>query len=189
MTRMVKGLLDIDRLEQGSAVINKRRTALPAVVDEMMELVGPTASEADQELTCELVEPLPDVQIDPDMITRVVVNLIENAIKHTPEEGSCFAARAASRTRQFISASAIPGPASRENHQKEIFDKYYRISHADAPNGVGLGLAFCRLAVEAHGGKIWVENLARRRRVLHLHAAARTHRAASATAAPATAQA
>jgi two-component system sensor histidine kinase KdpD len=51
------------------------------------------------------------------------------------------------------------GPGIPVNHQKEIFDKYYRIKHADAPNGVGLGLAFCRLAVEAHGGKIWVDNL------------------------------
>jgi K+-sensing histidine kinase KdpD len=42
---------------------------------------------------------------------------------------------------------------------KEIFDKYYRIRHADEPSGVGLGLAFCRLAVEAHDGHIWVENL------------------------------
>jgi len=158
MTRMVKGLLDIDRLEQGSAVINKRRTGLPGMVDELMELVHPTAAEADQELTCELVEPLPNVQIDPDMITRVVVNLIENAIKHTPEKGRVMLKVSVENEMVYFRVNDT-GPGIPVNHQKEIFDKYYRIKHADAPNGVGLGLAFCRLAVEAHGGKIWVDNL------------------------------
>lgn len=157
MTRMVKGLLDIDRLEQGSAVINKRRTTLQPLLDETMELVRPFAAEAHQSLSCESAETLPDLQIDADMITRVLVNLIENAVKHTPANGRVtLRARVKPDAIHFSVSDTGPGiPAS---HMDEIFDKYYRIRHVDAPNGVGLGLAFCRLAVEAHGGKIWVEN-------------------------------
>ncbi len=158
MTRMVKGLLDIERLEQGSAVINRRRTALHPLLDETMELVRSTAADAEQSLSFEIADPLPDVQIDPDMITRVLVNLIENAIKHTPTGGR-VTVRARAKRDAVSFAVSDTGPGIPPNHQKEIFDKFYRIRHVDAPTGVGLGLAFCRLAVEAHGGRIWVDNL------------------------------
>ncbi len=157
MTRMVKGLLDIDRLEQGRAVINKRRTELHPLLDETMELVRPIAAEAQQSLSCESVDTLPDLQIDPDMITRVLVNLIENAVKHTPANGR-VTLRVRVKEGNVSFSVGDTGPGIPENHREEIFDKYYRIRHVDAPSGVGLGLAFCRLAVEAHGGRIWVDN-------------------------------
>lgn len=157
MTRMVKGLLDIDRLEQGSAVINKRRTPLRPLLDEVVDLVRPIAAEADQSVTSEVADMLPDVQMDPDMITRVLVNLIENAVKHTPPKGRVTLRVRAQRDAVAFSVSDT-GPGIPASHMQEIFDKYYRIRHAEAPAGVGLGLAFCRLAVEAHGGHIWVEN-------------------------------
>ncbi len=157
MTRMVKGLLDIERLEQGSAVINRRRTALHPMLDDIAELVRPTAADAEQELAFEIIEPLPNVQIDADMITRVLVNLIENAVKHTPAGGR-VTLRVRAKHDVVVFTVSDTGPGIPANHMKEIFDKYYRIRHADAPPGVGLGLAFCRLAVEAHGGQIWVEN-------------------------------
>jgi signal transduction histidine kinase len=157
MTRMVKGLLDIDVLEQGSAVISKRRTPLRPLLDEVMELVRPAAAEADQAISCETAEMLPDVQIDADMIVRVLVNLIENAIKHTPTNGRVTLRVRVKRDAVSFSV-ADTGPGIPAGHMKEIFDKFYRIRHVHAPTGVGLGLAFCRLAVEAHGGRIWVEN-------------------------------
>ncbi|MFN8447119.1 MAG: ATP-binding protein [Anaerolineae bacterium] len=158
MTRMVKGLLDIDVLEQGSKVVNKRRIPLRPMLDEVMELVRPSADQADQSISCEMADSLPDVQIDADMITRVLVNLIENAIKHTPANGRVTLRVRVKRDTVSFSVSDT-GPGIPANHMKEIFDKFYRIRHTNAPTGVGLGLAFCRLAVEAHGGRIWVENL------------------------------
>ena len=157
MTRMVKGLLDIDVLEQGSRVINKRRTPLRPLLDGVMELVTPAAAEADQTVACEMADMLPDVQIDADMITRVLVNLIENAIKHTPTNGHVTLRVRVRRSDVAFSVSDT-GPGIPDSHVKEIFDKFYRIRHTNAPTGVGLGLAFCRLAVEAHGGRIWVES-------------------------------
>ncbi|MCC6801397.1 MAG: GAF domain-containing protein [Anaerolineae bacterium] len=157
MTRMVKGLLDIDVLEQGSRVITKRRTPLRPLLDEVMELVRPAASEADQTVSLEMSEILPDVQIDADMITRVLVNLIENAVKHTPANGHVTLSVRVRHDAVAFSVSDT-GPGIPVSHMQEIFDKFYRIRHTNAPTGVGLGLAFCRLAVEAHGGRIWVEN-------------------------------
>lgn len=157
MTRMVKGLLDIDRLEQSSAVLNKRRTPLQPLLDEALELVRPIATEAEQELAWDFEESLPDVQIDADMIIRVLVNLMENAVKHTPSGGQVLL-RVYSRASTVYLCVCDTGPGIPADHMREVFDKFYRIRHVDAPSGVGLGLAFCRLAIEAHGGRIWVEN-------------------------------
>jgi signal transduction histidine kinase len=157
MTRMVKGLLDIDRLEQSSAVLNKRRTPLPPLLDEALSLVRPVATEAEQELAWDFEGSLPDVQIDADMITRVLVNLMENAVKHTPPGGQVLLRVYAKRDMVYLSVCDT-GPGIPPDHMREVFDKFYRIRHVDAPTGVGLGLAFCRLAIEAHGGRIWVEN-------------------------------
>jgi signal transduction histidine kinase len=157
MTRMVKGLLDIDRLEQSSAVLNKRKTPLLPLLDEALELVRPIATEAEQELAWEFEDHLPDVQIDADMITRVLVNLMENAVKHTPPGGQVLLRVYTKHTTVYLCVCDT-GPGIPPNHMREVFDKFYRIRHVDAPSGVGLGLAFCRLAIEAHGGRIWVEN-------------------------------
>jgi signal transduction histidine kinase len=95
--------------------------------------------------------------IDRDMILRVIMNLIENAIKHTPDGGR-ITIRATWQDDQLLVRVTDTGKGIPEHYLGEIFDKYFRIRHAGAPSGVGLGLAYCRLAVEAHGGRIWAES-------------------------------
>jgi signal transduction histidine kinase len=91
------------------------------------------------------------------MILRVVTNLIENAVKYTPHGG--FIKLGAEVQDNMVRVSvADSGPGIPQNMQNQIFDKFSRIKYNGAPKGVGLGLAFCRLAVEAHGGRIWVES-------------------------------
>lgn len=157
MARMVKSLLDIERLEEGRAVVNKRETTLANVVEEVVDLCRQLAEEAEQTLDGSYPDDLPTLLIDPDMITRVLINLVENAIKHTPSGGSIHVG--ARMTREGVCLTVRDsGPGIPRKFREEIFDKYFRIKHQDAPSGVGLGLAFCRLAVEAHGGRIWVES-------------------------------
>ena len=91
------------------------------------------------------------------MIKRVLINLIENSSKYSP-----------GRTDIVVSASRIPGavqfcvddngPGIPEGFKEHIFEKFNRVNAYSTRKGLGLGLAFCRLAVTAHGGKIWVEN-------------------------------
>ncbi|MGQ9909434.1 MAG: GAF domain-containing sensor histidine kinase [Candidatus Flexifilum sp.] len=161
VARMVKSLLDIERLEQGKPILNRAqidiRQLVAAAVDGLLLL----ASEADQQLTMELADDLPAMAIDGDMIQRVIMNLIENAIKHTPA-GGAVAVRAQLADYgdgpSLLISVADTGPGIPAEYRDEIFDKYFRIKRTNAPQGVGLGLAFCRLAVEAHGGRIWVES-------------------------------
>src|SRR5690606_11852505 len=90
-------------------------------------------------------------------ILRVVTNRMENAVKYTPDGGSIMLGAALSDEGLVISVTDS-GPGIPPHMQRQIFDKFNRVKYTDAPKGIGLGLAFCRLAVEAHGGRIWVES-------------------------------
>jgi NtrC-family two-component system sensor histidine kinase KinB len=156
-SRLIESLLDLDRLEAGNAVIDKQKTSITALINEAVEEVRPMAEAKEHTLEIEPTSKLPEVDIDFDLILRVMTNLLENAIKYTRTGGEIrVSARKAKGVLEVSvkdSGSGIP-PAD----QKRIFEKYARIHRKGKPKGRGLGLAFCRLAVEAHGGKIWVES-------------------------------
>jgi two-component system, NtrC family, sensor histidine kinase KinB len=86
----------------------------------------------------------------------VCINLIDNAVKYTPGSGSVTVTAKVERNEAYISI-ADTGPGIPESERTRIFDKFARIQRTGAPKGLGLGLAFCRLAIEAHGGRIWVD--------------------------------
>lgn len=91
------------------------------------------------------------------MITRVVINLTENGIKYTPKGGQVWLS--AKQVDNMVEISVRDtGPGIPEEMRVRVFDKFSRVKYKNAPKGIGLGLAFCRLAVEAHGGRIWVES-------------------------------
>jgi signal transduction histidine kinase len=100
---------------------------------------------------------LPEVEADMDMIHRVLINLLENAIKYTPADGRITISARKEEEHVLIEVSDS-GPGIATSDQQRIFEKYARIRRGSRSKGIGLGLAFCRLAVEAHGGKIWVES-------------------------------
>jgi signal transduction histidine kinase len=98
------------------------------------------------------------VTIDEDMIRRVMLNLLENAYKFSPN-GSMISIGAAMKDALILIWVDDQGSGIPEKAKERIFDKFVQV-HTESPiKGLGLGLAFCRLAIQAHGGKIWVENL------------------------------
>jgi len=156
LSRLVDSLLDLKRLEGGKAVLHKEDALLANLVNEALQQVQPTAQGKGIELRNELPAWLPVVRVDADMIRRVIINLIENAVKYTPGSGSVSVSVKADTNEALISILDT-GPGIPESERTRIFDKFARIQRIGAPKGLGLGLAFCRLAVEAHGGRIWVE--------------------------------
>ena len=109
------------------------------------------------ELRFEVQDELPELWIDQEMIRRVLVNLMTNAIKYSPQGGQIYVI--AGEQDGYIEFSVRDqGPGIPAKYQWRVFDKFARVQHKNGPSGVGLGLAFCRLAVEAHGGRIWVES-------------------------------
>ncbi|MFN8531719.1 MAG: ATP-binding protein [Anaerolineae bacterium] len=157
ITRMVKGLLDLERLEGGKAIVNRKVTSVEEMLTDAVNLVRPSLDYADQTMLFDIDANLPTVTIDADMIQRVVVNLVENAAKHTPNGGRVSVG--AHLTEQGIRIDVIDtGAGIPPGLRDRVFDKFFRVRNQNAPTGFGLGLAFCRLAVEAHGGRIWVES-------------------------------
>jgi signal transduction histidine kinase len=102
---------------------------------------------------------MPLISVDVDMVHRVLINLLENAIKYTPSEGQIeIGGRVenADWVKMWIRDS---GPGIPPSEQERIFEKFIRLRGKDKmPGGLGVGLAFCRLAVQGHGGRIWVES-------------------------------
>jgi PAS domain S-box-containing protein len=157
LSRMIDSLLDLRRLEEGRAVIRRAKVSLAALAAEAVEEAQPVAEGKGIMLQLNLPLNLPTVEADPDMTRRVVSNLLDNAVKYTPSGGSIrLMAELVDQAVVFTVADSGPGIPTEERHR--IFDKYNRIERVGAPKGLGLGLAFCRLAVKAHGGRIWVES-------------------------------
>jgi K+-sensing histidine kinase KdpD len=156
MGRMVKSLLDLERLEDGRAVVSRQSHNLQRLLNDAAELAIPLIRAADQRLAFDMDDNLPLVSVDSDMIARVIVNLAENATKYSPRGGTVtLSARAQP---DFVVVSVIDTGSGIPMHLRdEVFDKYFRVKQDGTARGVGLGLAFCRLAVEAHGGRIWVD--------------------------------
>jgi PAS domain S-box-containing protein len=156
-SRLVESLLDLDRLETDRAVLNMSQASIGALIAEAVEEIHPTAEAKGQLLRLELPPRLPALEMDVDMIRRVLINLLENAIKYT-RSGDQITVSASSTDDELLVSVADSGPGIPAEDLENIFDKFTRVSRDDRPKGLGLGLAFCRMAVEAHGGKIWVES-------------------------------
>lgn len=156
LQRLISSLLDINRIESGAAITNKASVNLPDLLKEAGEIVLPNLENKKQSLELELPNDEDHVTIDEDMIRRVIINLLENAVKYSPEESRVILGCAPQDgfIRVWIEDN---GPGIPEADRGDIFNKFVRLKVANAPKGLGLGLSFCRLAVEAHGGKIWVE--------------------------------
>jgi NtrC-family two-component system sensor histidine kinase KinB len=156
-SRLVESLLDLNRLEADKAVLNLTRASMSALIAESVEEVHPTAEARGQLLRMNLQPGLPTVEMDVDMIRRVLINLLENAIKYT-RSGDWIAVTASQDDGLMVVSVEDSGPGISAKDSERIFQKFTRLQREGRSKGLGLGLAFCRLAVEAHGGKIWVES-------------------------------
>ena len=157
LQRLTDSLLDINRLEAGQEIVNKKAANLYTLVKEAVEVVEPTIESRKQKISISLQESLPAVFIDAEIILRVMINLLENAAKFTPVGGELAIgfSHGAGLVTIWVYDS---GPGIPQEEQSRIFEKFGRVRSDRFIKGVGLGLAFCRLAVQAHGGRIWVES-------------------------------
>lgn len=156
--RLINSLLDINRLESGKTIGIQQVTPLPELVNEVIDMVTPMTEVRHQVVTTEIAADLPPLWVDLDMVRRVMVNLLENASKYSPPGGKLVIGgiREDGMARIWVQDN---GPGIAATDQERIFEKYFRIKNQQPASGLGVGLAFCRLAVVAHGGRIWVESV------------------------------
>ncbi|MBN2149653.1 MAG: PAS domain S-box protein [Anaerolineales bacterium] len=159
MGRLVSSILDISRLEEGKMPLEYEAVHLASLVEEAIQLQAPLAARKSIRLQSDVPEDLPLAKVDADLVGRVLQNLIDNALKFTPQGGSInVRAQIEDEDGCLVVSISDSGPGLSQELKGRLFQKF--AAGPSDERGTGLGLAFCRLAVEAHGGRIWVEDQA-----------------------------
>src|SRR5688572_17071984 len=155
--RLVSSLLDVNRLESGQPVADQKVVDTIALIQRTVLDVEPVAKGRRQTVSANLPQQLPPIWVDEDMARRVLINLMENSVKFTPTGGHIEVG--AMHEEEWVHLWVKDnGPGIPPAEQERIFDKFTRLRGSGKSSGLGIGLAFCRLAVLGHGGKIWVES-------------------------------
>ncbi len=157
MKRLVNSLLDVAQMETGESQLEMVLTDLSSLIKKTVDRMSLHLKRDSVTIYSAIPAELPPIQLDPRKIDRVLANLIDNAVKHSIGNGRVtIAARVQEkhvRVHVINTGDAIP-PEDRER----IFERFTHTTRGKPEiRGFGLGLAFCRLAVEAHHGQIWVE--------------------------------
>jgi signal transduction histidine kinase len=162
MLRLIDDLLDISQLEGDRIPLQLEAIEVEEMLEAMAEQVAPLAEQAQISVAVEVDPDLPAVRVDAEYFERVLNNLIDNAYKFTPDGGSIrIWARKANQNGSagVLIGVSDDGPGIPKEDQNRLFKKFQQvISNKGRRTGTGLGLVYCKLVVEAHGGKIWVES-------------------------------
>ncbi len=156
LNRLVANLLDMTRLESGAMKVKQQ-------LNDVIDLVGATLANMPmqlkgREVAVSIPEELPPITIDFVLMMQVLVNLLENAVKYTPPE-SAIEIDAYQAGNEIVIRVMDRGPGLPEEKLEAAFDKFFR-GDARGISGTGLGLSIAKGIVEAHSGRIWVENRA-----------------------------
>jgi len=158
LLNLIGALLDIQKLETGQLELQLQPVAPPSLVREVVDILRPLAEMSGVSLEIDAPEDTPPVQGDPEHLRRVLTNLVDNALKFVAEAGRVRVSVAPDGG--FVRFSvADNGPGIPPEYRERIFGRYVQVPGRVARRrGTGLGLAYCRMIVEMHGGKIWVES-------------------------------
>lgn len=159
---MIRNILDINKTEQGKLELAPVKSTLARITEGAIDLLKGKVKGKNISISILMPEDIPSVFLDPDLIKRVIANLLDNAIRHTPAGGEIEISMDYDPGEDvFYFRIRDAGKGLKPEYHELIFDKYRQIQNRK--EGVtsgrsGLGLVFCKMAIEAHHGKIWVEN-------------------------------
>ena len=159
MLALIQNILDIAKMEAGKLELRKEKISIAELLSNKQREFGAQANNEEKEFFLDMDESLPEIEVEKNIIERVINNLISNAIKHTSSKGKIRLS--ANKANEFVRISVSDdGPGVPEGFEEKIFEKFVQIekNKSGLRTGAGLGLTFCKMAVEAHGGKIWVES-------------------------------
>jgi two-component system sensor histidine kinase KdpD len=156
LNMVVGNLLDMSRIESGALRPRREWNILSEILGGA--LVRMRRLTELHQLEMDVPEDLPMLPVDYVQIEQVFTNLLSNSIKYAPA-GTVVGIRARLEGVVVRVQVSNQGPQVPEEHLERIFDKFYRITNAERVTGTGLGLSICKGIIEAHGGRIWAENL------------------------------
>jgi two-component system sensor histidine kinase KdpD len=156
LNMLVGNLLDMSRIESGVLKPKREWNILPEIVESVLARMKHLAGE--HRIEVDVPESLPLIPVDYVQMEQVFTNLLSNSVKYAPEKSVI-------RVRAFVEDESVhvvvsnQGPQVPQEHLERIFDKFFRITAADQVTGTGLGLSICKGIIEAHGGRLWAENV------------------------------
>jgi len=160
LTRLVESLLNLSRADAGHIVLHPERFDLVELAREVLAHLGVLAEDRYQTLLIEAAAPV-EVTADRVVIRQALVNLVDNAIKHSPDK-TVVRLRVFTDARGAVLEVEDQGPGIPEEYRARVFDRFFRIDDRSRPQprrGAGLGLALARWCVEASGGRIALDSL------------------------------
>jgi len=160
----VDSLLDIAKMESGRLELDRDLVELEGIVENVVHELRPLANELDIALVTQIDDDVPLLNVDMDKVERLLLNLVDNALKYSPMESKVIIRAGlqneVGREPEFIRVDVVDnGPGVPDNYKESLFNSFVQVEgRKKVRRGVGLGLAFCKLVAEAHHGRIWVEN-------------------------------
>ncbi len=156
MERLISNILDARRLTTTHKTLTVSTIRVPDMIADVVETIQPNIRRHRHTLIQRIQDTLPSMQGDVDLLRRVLLNLLDNAAKYTPDGGAITLSVHAD-AHDFHFAVSDTGPGISAEDQAHLFEIFYR-ARGQQQRGAGIGLAFCKLAVEAHGGQIKVQS-------------------------------
>jgi signal transduction histidine kinase len=157
LSDLIDDLFELSRIEAGDISWTMRRVELGDLIGDTVAAFRTSAEERGVRLSAELPGGEVVAEADAEKVQRVLYNLIQNAIRHTPADGS-VTVRATGGPGEVEVEVADSGEGIPAAQSERVFDAFYRGDSARDGDGAGLGLAISRAIVEAHGGRIWLED-------------------------------
>jgi two-component system, OmpR family, sensor histidine kinase KdpD len=156
MAQLLGNLLNMSRIEAGALKLQREWNSFAEIVDTGLQRLHRISAENPIEI--DVPDDLPLISVDSVLIEQVIINLVRNSLKFAPNHTAIhISARVDNNSLHTIVCNQ--GPHISEENLDHVFEKFYPIPGKDTRQGTGLGLSICKGIVEAHGGKIWAENL------------------------------
>ncbi|MAS32447.1 MAG: hypothetical protein CL610_00485 [Anaerolineaceae bacterium] len=155
----VDSLLDISRMKSGIMSLHLEVSVLGPLAENVCSELEPLANDLGVHITAHIPDDLPQTVMDVEKIERVLLNLVDNALKFSPRESE-IRIHAVLQEKVLRVEVIDQGPGVPEAERLSIFDRFVQIQNQSGRlrRGSGLGLNFCKLAVEAHNGRIWIDD-------------------------------
>jgi signal transduction histidine kinase len=157
LSDLIDDLFELSRIEAGDISWTMRQVEMGELIGETVAAMRAPAEERGVRLAAELPPGQVRAEVDGEKVQRVLFNLIQNAIRHTPADGS-VTVRARPHGGDVEIEVADDGEGIPEGDGEQVFEAFYRGDASRGEDGAGLGLAISRAIVEAHGGRIWLED-------------------------------
>ena len=160
--KLIESLLDIAKLEKGQMLLDLTSVSAYTLAQNVVSTLEPQARDAQISLRNLIAPELPRLMVDESLVSRVFTNLVDNAIRHTPSNGHVRLEATHDHTLPTLLRISVTdtGKGVPPDQRERVFEKFAQIpkSPVRGHRGSGLGLTLCKLVVEAHGGKIWIES-------------------------------